>query len=94
MTADQIFVGSIAIVLSIVTTIAALGYLPAAFELGLAKRIQQRYGQRGAARFYWLVSALLFALGLVILCDVRPSFAVPEAEREQMIAGDSDGESQ
>ncbi|WP_145092713.1 hypothetical protein [Rosistilla carotiformis] len=86
MPRDQIFVGSTTIVLSIVTFVAALGLWPAAYELTLAKKLRQRFGERGARGFYLALSLVMLVLGVAILCGVRPSFAIPESDRSERSA--------
>ncbi|QDS86602.1 hypothetical protein EC9_07740 [Rosistilla ulvae] len=86
MSGDQIFVGSVTILLSIATLLAALGYLPGADKLGVASKVHRRYGARGVRLFYWGATVLLLALAVAILRDARPSFAVPDSDRNELSA--------
>lgn len=78
MPGDQILVGSVSIALSIAALVAASGRWTTAFQLGLVKKIYQRYGNRGAQLFYLALAILLIALGLIIFFDLRPAYALSQ----------------
>ncbi len=72
------FVGSLAIGLGVVLAGLSIRSQDALSQLTLVKRIQQRFG-RGAARAVITVLAVLLCItGVLILRDIRPSFAVPQ----------------
>lgn len=73
----ETFVGSLAVVLAIVSAIAAMGPLRHASKLRLVQAVRTRFGELTARVFLALVASLLLASGIMILRDFRPHFAVP-----------------
>ena len=74
---DQIFVGSVTIVLSIASFFAALGNSQAPYNMSLAARIEKRFGKPAARSFYAILGIVLAVLATMILSGFRPSFATP-----------------
>ena len=70
-------VGSLAIILAILSGIAALGPIRHAANLRLIQAVRNRFGELPARAFMALVATLLLVAGVMILRDLRPQFAVP-----------------
>lgn len=75
MSYDDLLVGGVAVFLSVICTVIALGPWQKPFQLRSVDAIRQRFGML-AARFTWLLLAgALLAAGVTILAGLRPAYA-------------------
>ena len=77
MSYDETFVGALAIILAIISTVIAVGPWDAPYQLKTVSLIAERYG-KSAARGFWVVVAIAtFAAGLAIVSGTRPAYVSP-----------------
>jgi len=77
---DEILVGSLAIIFSLLGFSIGVGPWEAPYQLRTFQRVGQRYGKT-AARAVWILVSLAFLLvALAVLLGLRPSYATPSAE--------------
>lgn len=76
-TAD-LLVGSIAIVIGIMTVLSAMFNWERAYKLGKVRGIEAKFGRRGARIFYGLLGATLIALGSLIAAGLGPYKSPPQ----------------
>jgi hypothetical protein len=77
---DEILVGSLAIVLSLLGLLIGVGPWEAPYQLRTFQRVTQRYGKM-AARAVWVLLSIAFLLvALAVLLRLRPSYAAPSAQ--------------
>jgi hypothetical protein len=77
MSYDEQFVGSVAIILSMISLAIAVGPWAAPYRLRTCSMLISRFG-KPVARGFWLVIALAsLTAGIAILAGVRPSYADP-----------------
>ena len=74
---DEILVGSIAVVIAVLSMAIALGPWIGPYQLKTISAVSRRFG-KPVARGVWIAIALAsFAAGLAILSGLRPHYAVP-----------------
>jgi putative copper export protein len=71
------FVGALAIVLGIAIGATALTPATTRVQLGIAQSVRKRFGDVAARAVITLIATLLLVAGVMILRDLRPSFASP-----------------
>ncbi|MDA8746550.1 hypothetical protein N9N28_18170 [Rubripirellula amarantea] len=77
MNYDDALVGSIAIVLAIISFAFAIGPWQRPYELRSISAVRERFG-KPIARGVWVAIALAtFSAGLAIINGIRPSYATP-----------------
>ena len=77
MTYDEPLVGSLAIVLGVVSIAIAAGPWEAPYRLRTLSAVSENYG-KVAARLVWLVIAMATLMaGIAILSGTRPPYATP-----------------
>ncbi|MDG2220297.1 MAG: hypothetical protein P8L85_02895 [Rubripirellula sp.] len=77
MSYDEQFVGSLAIILSIISVAIAVGPWTAPYRLRTFSALTNRFG-KPVARGVWVAIALAsLTAGIAILTGVRPSYADP-----------------
>jgi len=80
MRPDEVLVGSLALVFSLIAFSIGLGPWLAPYRLRTFHWIDERYG-KAAARTVWIIISLaLLASGLAILAGTRPRYALPKSE--------------
>jgi len=73
------FVGSLAIFMAFAIGFSALGPIHRLQMLRAVKSVGNRFGEPGVRIFLALVASLLLVAGVMILKDLRPAFAAPQA---------------
>ncbi len=70
-------VGTIAIVLAIISIAIAFGPWSGPYQLPSVAAVRRRFGTRAARLVWFMVALASFTSGLAILTGVRPSYANP-----------------
>ena len=76
---DEKLVGSLAMLLGLISLGFSLGPWDSPYRLRYAAALSERFGKT-AARLFWLLLAVILAgLGAVIIAGVRPEYARPQS---------------
>lgn len=81
---DELFVGGLAVLLSLIFLAFAVGPWAAPYRLGATNAIVKRFGKT-AARLFWITLSIFVGLvGIAILTGMRPRYAVSQPMHRQM----------
>ena len=73
MALQDVFVGTVAVSVGLLALTSAIGNWDWPYRLGMARRVESRFGRRGARIFYAILGALLVALGVAIALGFGPN---------------------
>jgi hypothetical protein len=84
MTYDEPLVGSLAILVAVVSLAIAVGPWTKPYELKSVHEVHRRFGKSAARGVWVLVAAASLASGLAILSGFRPSYAAPAGHAQEL----------
>jgi len=66
MNVQDVFVGAVAVIIGLLSVAAAVANINWAYQFWLARRVEARFGRRGARVYYAVLGLALIALGCAI----------------------------
>ncbi len=84
MSYDEPLVGSLAILIAMVSLAIAVGPWARPYELRSVHAVRSRFGKPAARGIWILVAAASLASGMAILSGFRPGYAVPAGHAQEL----------